>query len=284
MATEMLEVLAPPCYEAVEYPYIVAVGDQSLDEVRPDEAATPGDQNALRAPRSLLHRLNIDTTTPFRPKTWVVPNALAKLRVLATVMAMVTRMTSSRWAAALVGAALVAVASAPGIAAAQTGGRADPRSPSGTEYDIPLEEARREAAGGPSGAGRSRTRRPGGTDSAAPRSGGGRSGTAGGGLPAGSTLFGAGISATGSSPGGGERGKNRSDPEGGRQGGGGSSPGGRRPGEQSPLGSIPPLVRAEGSGVGGSWWPALLAAAVLAAGAGFGLLIARLRSRRGGAS
>jgi hypothetical protein len=173
----------------------------------------------------------------------------------------------------------------PMSAAAQSGGRADPRTPSGTEYDIPLEEARRDAAGGPNGAGRSRTRRPGGTGSAAPGPGGGGSGTSGGGSGAGSSLFGAGISAAGPGSGGDVRGRDRSDPAGGTQGGRGSGEpgdGGRvRPGEPAPLGSIPPPLRADGSGRVGSWWPALLAVAVLAAGAGLGLLITRLRARGG---
>jgi hypothetical protein len=185
-------------------------------------------------------------------------------------------------------AALLVSFSTTVVASAQSG-RADPGSPGGTEYDIPLEEARRDATGGANRAGRSRTQGPGRTGSAAPgpRGGAGGSGVAGGGPSGtGSPIFGTGISANGSGPGGDERVRGRSDSGGGTRGGRGGSgepgDGGRtRPGEPTPLGSIPPPLRADGSGPAGSWWPALLAAAILAAGAGFGLLIARLRARGG---
>lgn len=189
----------------------------------------------------------------------------------------------------LVCVVMTALSASPGGVSAQSNRVVnDPDSPSGTEYDIPLEEARRDAAGGPNGAGRSRTRRPGGTGSAAPGPGGGAggSGTSGEGSGAGSGLFGAGISANGPSSGDDGSGRVRIDPDGGTRGGRGGSgepgDGGRaRPGKPAPLGSIPPPLRADGSGPAGSWWPALLAAAVLAAGGGFGLLIARMRARGG---
>lgn len=176
-------------------------------------------------------------------------------------------------------AALLVSFSTTVVASAQSG-RADPGSPGGTEYDIPLEEARRDATGGANGAGR--TRRPGGTGSAAP---GSRGGAGVGPSGTGSPIFGSGISANGSGPGGDERGRGFSDSDGGTRGGRGRSgelgKGGRaRPGEPVPLDSIPPLTRGEGSGVE-SWWPSLLAAAVLAAGGGFGVLMARMRARGG---
>jgi len=183
-------------------------------------------------------------------------------------------MVARRFMRVLMVTALLGAFVTPVEAGAQDG-RADPRSPGGTEYDIPLEEARRDAGGAPNGAGRSRARRPGGA---------GGSGTSGGGTSgADSNLFGAGVSATNSSPRGDARGGDRGDPDGGKRGGReGSRGGGRaRPGEPLPVGSIPPLARADGSGAAGSWWPALLAAVVLAAGAGLGLLITRLRARRG---
>jgi len=185
----------------------------------------------------------------------------------------------STWAGMLTLAALLAGLQ-PGSAAAQSGVGADPRSPGGREYDIPLEQVRRDARGSNgSSSGGSRESR-GGAD--APSAGGFR-GT--GGPPTGArpgaastgsdALFGAGISssADGASRDGGTR-----DVGGGTTQRDGRARGATGGAARGPDGSIRPLLGA-GTNAWGSWWPAVIAAGVLGAGAAVGLLIARRRRR-----
>lgn len=232
--------------------------------------------------------------TPGRAGRRIGPKLWHESRVMRTMVSSYSGlMRWSTWAGIFTLAALLAGLQ-PGSAAAQSGVGADPRSPGGREYDIPLEQVRRDARGSNgSSSGGSR----GGANS--PSAGGFR-GTGGpptGGRPgAASTgsdaLFGAGISSSvnGASRGAGTRdvgggttqrdGKAR-----GATGGAARGPDGSRipadrlspPADRPPLGSSPLL--GAGTNAGGSWWPAMIAAGVLGAGATVGLMIARRRRR-----
>jgi hypothetical protein len=143
----------------------------------------------------------------------------------------------------------------PGAAAQDEGVFFDPGSPAGKEYAIPLEQARREAAGGgrPDGSA---------TLGRGPAAGGGA--IAGGGAGRAAPLFGAGISQRGSSRrGAGDRQR-------------GSAQG--RSAEGVPL-SATGSAGAGGEGPSGTLWALGAAAGVLIAGCILGLLM-RLGLRR----
>lgn len=163
----------------------------------------------------------------------------------------------------------------------------DPRSPAGTEYDLPLDRARDEASGGSVG-GRDSIRGGGsgsggsGAGGGAPASGAGAGGAAAGG--GGAPLFGAGIAAGGGSadPG--------SDADGrGGSGEGAGGPGSSRSGGGSPLAqageaaksATEPAARtgSPGDTNAARTWLVGLAAAILAAGGLVGFVVRRASRR-----
>ncbi len=194
---------------------------------------------------------------------------------------------------AVIGLALVAPAPA---AAAPRDAIIDPNSPSGTEYDLPLDRARDEASGGSAG-GRDSIRG-GGTGSrgsggsgggglglassggSGGGSGGGSAGAAGAAIGGRAPLFGVGIAAAGESVG---RGSDAAG--GGRSGDGSRGKGSSRSGDRSSLAQAGEAARraqdaaartgSPGDTNSARTWLVALVAAILAAGGLVGLLVRR---------